>query len=248
MYKNFVFDLYGTLVDIRTNEDKAYLWKKMSEFYGFYEAHYTPTEMRKAYQQYVNEEIELTMKKMKGKKGIKSADDIDIRLENVFLRLFTEKGVKADIALATHAGQMFRVISMKFEKVYDGVFELFDKLKKKGKKIYLLSNAQYIFTGYELNALGLTPYFDGIVISSNEYCKKPSAEFYNTVLDRYKLKKEETVMVGNDQVADIQGAKNAGLAAVYVHTEISPDYVESECPADYKFLDGDIKKVAKLIK
>ena len=248
MLKNYVFDLYGTLVDIRTNEGKPYLWKKMAEFYGLYGAHYKPKELAKAYSQYVEEELQATYEKMKGKNGISCVDDAEVQVEKVFKRLFAEKGVEADMALATHAGQMFRVISMKFEKVYDGVFELFDKLKKKGKKIYLLSNAQYIFTGYELNALGLTPYFDGIVISSNEYCKKPSAEFYNTVLNRYKLKKEETVMIGNDQVADIQGAKNAGLAAVYVHTEISPDYVESECPADYKFLDGDIKKVAKLIK
>lgn len=28
MYQNYIFDLYGTLVDIHTNEKKAYLWKK----------------------------------------------------------------------------------------------------------------------------------------------------------------------------------------------------------------------------
>ena len=31
MYKNYIFDLYGTLVDIRTDEGKNSLWKKMSE-------------------------------------------------------------------------------------------------------------------------------------------------------------------------------------------------------------------------
>ena len=34
MYQNYIFDLYGTLVDIHTNEKKAYLWKKMSLFPG----------------------------------------------------------------------------------------------------------------------------------------------------------------------------------------------------------------------
>ena len=248
MLKNYVFDLYGTLVDIRTNEWKPYLWKKMAEFYGLYGAHYTPKELANAYGKYADEELQATYEKMKGKKGIKCCDDAEIQIEKVFLRLFTEKGVEADMALATHAGQMFRVVSMKFEYLYDGVIELLETLKKKGKKIYLLSNAQYIFTGYELNALGLTPYFDGIVISSNECCKKPSAEFYNVLLKRYKLKKEETVMIGNDQYADIQGAKKAGLTAYYVHTEISPEYIESECPADFKMLDGNIKDMIKLIK
>ena len=27
-YENYIFDLYGTLVDIRTNEKKTYLWQK----------------------------------------------------------------------------------------------------------------------------------------------------------------------------------------------------------------------------
>ena len=247
MYKNYVFDLYGTLVDIRTNEDKSYLWKKMSEFYGFYEAHYTPAELKKAFHQCISDEEIMLYEKMKDRAGIKDKSDIEIQMENVFMRLFEQKGVKADKALATHAGQMFRVISMKFENVYDGVFDFLESLKKAGKKIYLLSNAQFIFTGYEINALGLTPYFDGVVISSNECCKKPSAEFYNTIIKRYNLKKEETIMIGNDQYADIQGAKNAGLSALYIHTEISPDYIEEECPADYKILDGDFRKVSKLI-
>ena len=247
MLKNYVFDLYGTLVDIRTNEWKPYLWKKMAEFYGLYGAHYTSKELEKAYNKYVEEELQATYEKMKGKNGISCVDDAEVQVEKVFLRMFTEKGVEADMALATHTGQMFRVVSMKFEHVYDGVFELLDTLKKKGKKIYLLSNAQYIFTGYEINALGLTPYFDGVVISSNECCKKPSTEFYNVLLKRYKLKKEETVMIGNDQYADIQGAKKAGLTAYYVHTEISPEYIESECPADFKMLDGNIKEMIKLI-
>ena len=34
MYQNYIFDLYGTLVDIHTNEKKAYLWKKLSLFPG----------------------------------------------------------------------------------------------------------------------------------------------------------------------------------------------------------------------
>lgn len=247
MYKNYVFDLYGTLVDIRTNESKGYLWKKLSEFYGFYQALYTPMELRKAFHECVKIEEKEVYENMKGKDGIKDISDIEIQLENVFKKLFERKGIKADKSLAIHAGQMFRVISMKYENVYDGVFEFLENLKKQGKRIYLLSNAQRIFTGYEINALGLTPYFDGVVISSDECCKKPSAEFYDTILKRYNLKKEETIMIGNDQYADIQGAKKAGLSALYIHTDISPEYIESECPADYKILDGDFKKVKKLI-
>ena len=40
-YKNYIFDLYGTLVDINTDEWSAQLWKKMAILYGYYGAAYT---------------------------------------------------------------------------------------------------------------------------------------------------------------------------------------------------------------
>ena len=33
MYKNYIFDLYGTLVDINTDENKRYLWDKTVHMY-----------------------------------------------------------------------------------------------------------------------------------------------------------------------------------------------------------------------
>ena len=41
MYKNYIFDLYGTLVDIHTDEEQMLLWNKLSAFYRFQGANYT---------------------------------------------------------------------------------------------------------------------------------------------------------------------------------------------------------------
>ena len=46
MYDNYVFDLYGTLVDIHTEENDAKVWEKLSLFYGFYGALYDPQELQ----------------------------------------------------------------------------------------------------------------------------------------------------------------------------------------------------------
>lgn len=46
MYQNYIFDFYGTLVDIRTNESKPYLWKKMSELYSSLGASYNASELK----------------------------------------------------------------------------------------------------------------------------------------------------------------------------------------------------------
>ena len=36
MYDTCIFDLYGTLVDIRTDESTPGLWEKLALFYSYY--------------------------------------------------------------------------------------------------------------------------------------------------------------------------------------------------------------------
>ena len=45
MYKNYIFDLYGTLIDINTNEWKKSLWKNMAMIYSMSGASYTGKEL-----------------------------------------------------------------------------------------------------------------------------------------------------------------------------------------------------------
>ena len=49
MYKNCIFDLYGTLVDIHTNEKKEELWEKLAMLYRYYGADYETEELRTMY-------------------------------------------------------------------------------------------------------------------------------------------------------------------------------------------------------
>lgn len=235
MYRNYIFDLYGTLVDIHTNEQKRYLWEKITQFYGLYGARYTVPEFRRCYKQFCKEaEAKLT-------------DEYpELSIEFVFQRLFQEKGIKADIELAIHAGQMFRVISTQYVKLYDGVIDLLESLHKHRKKVYLLSNAQSIFTKYEMHLLDITKYFDGIVISSDVGCRKPSGNFYQYILERYHLKKEESIMIGNDPVTDILGSYEAGLDSLYIHSNISPK-VEIELHSKYTVMDGDFRKIKQYL-
>ena len=39
-YETYIFDLYGTLVDIHTEEEEKIVWEKLALFYGYYEAIY----------------------------------------------------------------------------------------------------------------------------------------------------------------------------------------------------------------
>lgn len=236
MYKNYIFDLYGTLVDINTNEKKQYLWQKLSEYYGFYGAHYTSKEIREEY---------LRLCKLETEK-LSGLEYPEIQLEYVFLQLFTQKGIEAKMDLAINAGHLFRIISTKYIKLYDGVIDFLESLKKANKKIYLLSNAQQIFTEYEMKLLGIYTYFDGIVFSSDEGCCKPDSNFYKVVLNRYKLKESESIMIGNDPITDIKGSYEVGLDSLYIHSNLSPE-IKDKLLSKFTIMDGDFKKVKALI-
>ena len=241
MYDTCIFDLYGTLVDIRTDENKEELWEKLSLFYAFYGAFYTPEELARSYKRLTGE---MTAGHEELRRDSHEAFP-EIRIEEVFRALFEEKGIAPDESLVRHAGQFFRILSMEFIRLYDGTEEMLSAVKESGRKIYLLSNAQRIFTEYEMNALGITKYFDGIFISSDEGCKKPDLKFFRKLIDTCGIDPERAVMLGNDGICDIEGAKRAGLGTVYVHSDISP--AEDAPDADYVLPQMDMEQIRKIL-
>lgn len=241
-YDNYIFDLYGTLVDIKTDEEDIKLWSKLSLFYGYYDAIYTSEELNKRYLELVHEgEVKL---------GESFADvheaHPEIKLEKVFRKLYEEKGVRPSDELVLHTGQLFRVLSTEYIKLYDGVIDLLSSLKVAGKKVYLLSNAQRIFTEYELHVLNIAQYFDDIFISSDYGTKKPDKRFFNILLDKHNLDVKKSLMIGNDMNSDIGGAKSVGLDTMYIHSNISPE-LKTEPDADYVLDEMDMKKVKSIL-
>lgn len=236
MYKNYLFDLYGTLADIHTDEWNMVFWKEMADYYTSNGAKYTAEELNNTYGKFVDKEKTVVSAKHPEYKYI------DIKIENVFSELYENKGVKSDLKLALETATKFRTASREYIKLYDGIEALLDDLKKAGKNIYLLTNAQRAFTWDELAVIGIRDKFDGIVISSDEECCKPDTAFFNIMLDRYKLDPKETIMVGNDPTADILGAVGAGLDSLYIHTNISPELKEKP-KSTYSILNGDTTKM-----
>ena len=203
MYQNYIFDLYGTLVDIHTNEKKAYLWKKMSLFFGMKGAAYEPKELRMAYETKIKEQEAALKMECRGS----HVPEIDIA--DVFRQLFEDQAVSVTEEIADLA-KMFRAISIEELSLFPGVPEMLQRLKDAGKKVFLLSNAQALFTAPEISLLGLTKYFDGILLSSDAGVKKPDPAFYEMLLKQYHLDPAECLMTGNDDIADCHGAASAG--------------------------------------
>lgn len=241
MYKNYIFDLYGTLIDIRTDESADKFWEKVAQIYKSHGAQYDAMELKQHYHRIAKSEEHLEHFAHPFYKNI------EIDLEHVFKRLYQRKGVKADQKIIDDTAVKFRKASTEFITLYDGVIDLLESLKKSGKKIYLLSNAQRCFTYPELVELGIVKYFDGIFISSDHSCCKPSRVFFDKLLKKFNLEKNESIMIGNDCISDMGGAKKAGLDALYIHQEISTPLEGNELYCNYKIMDGDVTKIKEYI-
>lgn len=191
-YKNYIFDLYGTLVDIHTEEDNQELWEKMRLFYGYYGAVYRSwEEMWKTYGALVEKYRE--QGKAMRNDGHEACPEIQIQL--VFADLFKEKGAQ--------------------------------------------SSEELVF-------LELEKYFKGILISSDYSVMKPDPEFFRLLLQKYDLKPEESIMIGNDEICDIKGAQKVGMDTCYIHSNISPEYT-GKGKATYTLMKTDMEKLFQTI-
>ena len=238
--KNYIFDLYGTLIDIRTNEAKLSLWKNMADIFSMMGAEYTAKELKRQYKGLTIEESEnqfLVIKDRFGDEKIRK-EEIEIQLEKIFYKLLSDKGVEADQKQIEQLGITFRSLSLGYIKLYDGVLALLKRLKENGKKIYLLSNAQRMFTEPEMRMLGIYDSFDGILYSSDAGVKKPSFYFYDALFQKYGLEREDSVMIGNEYKADILGAAEYGLKSMFIFSAQS-----GERPLS---LPGSCKEIGKI--
>lgn len=222
MYNHYFFDLYGTLVDIWTDEHKPSLWRDASRFYSLCGAAYSPAEWKERYLALCAEETAVlaAMHPDLGTEGV------EIELRSVFRRLFEEKNVPVSAERVEDSALLFRTLSFcRTPRLMKGVKRTLDGLRKRRAHLYLLSNAQSCFTIPELQSLGLlNGVFDDIFLSSDFGAKKPAPAFFQEALLRAGLSASEVLMVGNDPVADICGADAVGMKSVYIHSWQSPAY------------------------
>jgi putative hydrolase of the HAD superfamily len=235
MYNNYIFDLYGTLVDIRTDEVKDELWEKMSIFYSFYGAKYDPDDFRTKYFKYIEKMAEVSG----------NPDIIEIDLEDIFFQLFKKKKVKPKKKVVREAARIFRLLSLEKLELYPYTLQVLEELKKKGKKLFLLTNAQACFTRNELVALDLNEIFDEIYISSELGIKKPNVDSYKKVIEDNKLNPKKTIMIGNEYSTDIEGANRAGIDSVFVKSNIQHKDAK-KVPSTFTIEDGDLRKIIEL--
>jgi 2-haloacid dehalogenase len=109
-----------------------------------------------------------------------------------------------------------RWIEMLGEALHETV-EIFHELKQNGNyKLYALTNWSAELFPHARERFDFLKWFDGIVVSGEEKMKKPSAEFYRLILDRYHIDPANTIFI-DDSLRNIKGAEVAGIRSIHFH-------------------------------
>ena len=211
--QNFLFDLYGTLVDVHTDEDSPAFWADIAAMLRV-----DASRLRERFRTLCAEEYSM---------------DKETQLSKIFTELLREYGSTENVLAFA---RRFRARSIVKLRLFEGASELLDGLRARDAGVYLLSNAQACFTRPELEILGLTDKFDGIHLSSEAGWKKPCEKFFLTAFERFSLSPETCIYIGNDLRDDIGGARAVGMRSVYIETEQSGRY-ENQPPVDLRARD-----------
>ena len=107
------------------------------------------------------------------------------------------------------------------EKLVPGALELLDALKPL-YRLVILSNG---FTEVQTNKLrsgGILGYFDQIVLSEMAGANKPHKEIFRYAFDLTGTRPSESILIGDSWAADIRGALNAGIPAIWFNPQGLP--------------------------
>jgi putative hydrolase of the HAD superfamily len=98
---------------------------------------------------------------------------------------------------------------------FPALIEMLEALKQQGYLLGIISNGRGEFQNKAIAGLGIQNYFDVILISETEGIRKPQPEIFQRAMNQLGVSPENSFFVGDNPDADIQGAKNAKMWAIW---------------------------------
>ena len=102
------------------------------------------------------------------------------------------------------------------DKPFEGVEEVLHYVSARGGN-FLITHRGFESLNEFLSRHSFNKYFIEIVTSDANFPLKPDPSSFNYIIDKYKLRKEETLGVG-DRILDIEAAHNAGIKSCFFDT------------------------------
>lgn len=145
----------------------------------------------------------------------------ELRWKRIYLSLLDYK--IADEALAKNMSHDYLDILPNKKNLFPYTIEILEYLKSKAYKMHLITNGFESVQFKKIKNSNLSEYFIEVITSEASNSLKPNKEIFEYALKSAKAKVESSIMIGDNESADIQGAINAGMDSIFVnHLQVKP--------------------------
>ncbi len=221
-YKHLFFDLDHTLWDFDANAKEALIDvyqlfdlenKKVAPFESFYERYLYHNQI--LWDKYHHGLI--TSEELKWKRMWRTL--LEFRI--------------GDEELSRNMSSAFLEILPTKKRLFPFTIEILDYLTEKKYRLHLITNGFEKTQWNKLHNSGLQHYFIHVITSEASNSLKPQKEIFEFALQKAGAQLHESIMLGDNLDADIQGAINAGMDTVFVNhinatTDLNPTYIINE--------------------
>ena len=227
--KGIIFDVNGTLSDIRTNEWHDDVYRVISNLLSYQGIALAAEVVKSFYFQ--------IMKEQRVASGERHPEfDVVGIFREMITRHLTDvtRGLPAEklAQLPQLLAETHRAASRLQLQLYPGVEHVIRQLHAR-YHLAIISDGQSVYAVPELNAVGLAGYFDPIIISGNFGYRKPDERLFTAALSAMKMAPSEVLYVGNDMYRDVYGAQKLGIKTVLFKSNqgnqekegVKPDYI-----------------------
>lgn len=101
-----------------------------------------------------------------------------------------------------------------YNHLYDGALEILEYLKPK-YTLHIITNGFHEVQEGKLRNSNIAHYFETITNSEMAGCKKPHRDIFEYALKAAGTEKTDSIMIGDCIEADVQGAIDCGIDAIY---------------------------------
>ncbi len=111
--------------------------------------------------------------------------------------------------------------------LFDGAVEILEYLKP-NYSLHIITNGPDVVQELKLKNANLHQYFDTVTNAELAGCKKPHAGIFEYALKAANAQKGESIMIGDCIEADVQGALDCGLDAIFFneHGQETPPFIK----------------------
>jgi len=203
--KVILFDFYGTLVHINTDEHDIQPWLIVASYLRYRGAKISAAELQNMYFNCVKESLDRSPEPYP-----------DVNVIHIFTDILARLKVEPSEDLVSTIAQLYRSLSINEFRLFSETLQVLSTLATKFR-LGLVSDSQEVYIIPELRMVALDSLFETVVISSQYGFRKPDPRLFQQALKEMELTTTDGILyVGDNWERDIVGATNAGIQSVWI--------------------------------